>query len=169
MLALVGTVLSRSASGNVLLRDGEGVLGTHRPGRRPRPLTVGESVERESTGGQGAGLVSADAVHVGDRLDGVDLTHAGGGLLVVADAPAWWCSLPRGGIGSLRRCERDATPFRPEVGGHPDGVDVACGYAPSTEKQNQPDHLLEDASIDVKRFLGAFPRSRSGQLISVAR
>jgi ArsR family transcriptional regulator, arsenate/arsenite/antimonite-responsive transcriptional repressor len=30
MLALVGTVLSRSASGNVLLRDGDGVLGTHR-------------------------------------------------------------------------------------------------------------------------------------------
>ena len=29
MLALVGTVLSRSASGNVLLRDGDGVLGTH--------------------------------------------------------------------------------------------------------------------------------------------
>jgi hypothetical protein len=28
--ALVGTVMSRSASGNVLLRDGDGVLGTHR-------------------------------------------------------------------------------------------------------------------------------------------
>ena len=38
MLALVGTVMSRSASGNVLLRDGDGVLGTHRPAapRRPR-------------------------------------------------------------------------------------------------------------------------------------
>jgi hypothetical protein len=31
MLALVGTVMLRSASGNVLLRDGDGVLGTHRP------------------------------------------------------------------------------------------------------------------------------------------
>jgi hypothetical protein len=30
MLALVGTVMSRSPSGNVLLRDGDGVLGTHR-------------------------------------------------------------------------------------------------------------------------------------------
>ena len=29
MLALVGTVMSRSPSGNVLLRDGDGVLGTH--------------------------------------------------------------------------------------------------------------------------------------------
>ena len=35
MLALVGTVISRSASGNVLLRDGDGVLGTH-SGRRLR-------------------------------------------------------------------------------------------------------------------------------------
>ena len=30
MLALVGTVMSRSSSGNVLLRDRDGVLGTHR-------------------------------------------------------------------------------------------------------------------------------------------
>jgi hypothetical protein len=30
MLALVGTVISRSASGSVLLRDGDKVLGTHR-------------------------------------------------------------------------------------------------------------------------------------------
>ncbi len=30
MLALVGTVMSRSPSGNVLLRDGDGVIGTHR-------------------------------------------------------------------------------------------------------------------------------------------
>jgi hypothetical protein len=30
MLALVGTVMSRSASGKVLLGDGDGVLGTHR-------------------------------------------------------------------------------------------------------------------------------------------
>jgi len=30
MLALVGTVMSRSPSGNVLLRDGDGVLGTHK-------------------------------------------------------------------------------------------------------------------------------------------
>jgi hypothetical protein len=29
MLALVGTVMLRSASGKVLLRDGDGVLGTH--------------------------------------------------------------------------------------------------------------------------------------------
>jgi hypothetical protein len=29
MLALVGTVMSRSSSGNVLLRDRDGVLGTH--------------------------------------------------------------------------------------------------------------------------------------------
>jgi NAD(P)-dependent dehydrogenase (short-subunit alcohol dehydrogenase family) len=35
MLALVGTVLSRSASGNVLLRDGDGVLGTHRRAAEP--------------------------------------------------------------------------------------------------------------------------------------
>ena len=32
MLALVGTVMSRSPSGNVLLRDGDGVLGTHKVG-----------------------------------------------------------------------------------------------------------------------------------------
>jgi hypothetical protein len=32
MLALVGTVMSRSPSGNVLLRYGYGVLGTHRRG-----------------------------------------------------------------------------------------------------------------------------------------
>ena len=31
MLALVGTVMSRSASGKVLLRDGDRVLGTHKP------------------------------------------------------------------------------------------------------------------------------------------
>jgi hypothetical protein len=30
MLALVGTVMSRSPSGNVLLRDGDRVLGTHK-------------------------------------------------------------------------------------------------------------------------------------------
>jgi hypothetical protein len=30
MLALVGTVMSRSPSGNVLLRYGDGVLGTHK-------------------------------------------------------------------------------------------------------------------------------------------
>jgi len=30
MLALVGTVLSRSASRKVLFTDGDGVLGTHR-------------------------------------------------------------------------------------------------------------------------------------------
>jgi hypothetical protein len=30
MLALVGTVVLRSASGKVLLRDGEPVVGTHR-------------------------------------------------------------------------------------------------------------------------------------------
>jgi hypothetical protein len=30
MLALVGTVISRSPSGNVLLRDGDRILGTHR-------------------------------------------------------------------------------------------------------------------------------------------
>jgi hypothetical protein len=30
MLALVGTVMLRSASEKVLLRDGDGVLGTHR-------------------------------------------------------------------------------------------------------------------------------------------
>ena len=29
MLALVGTVMSRSPSGNVLLSGGDGVLGTH--------------------------------------------------------------------------------------------------------------------------------------------
>jgi hypothetical protein len=29
MLALVGTVMSRSPSGNVLLRFGDGLLGTH--------------------------------------------------------------------------------------------------------------------------------------------
>jgi hypothetical protein len=44
MLALVGTVMSRSPSGNVLLRDGDGVLGTHRPHRAlrlrpPRPTS----------------------------------------------------------------------------------------------------------------------------------
>ena len=40
MLALVGTVMSRSASGNVLLRDGDGVLGTHTVSvhRPPRPI-----------------------------------------------------------------------------------------------------------------------------------
>jgi hypothetical protein len=32
MLALVGTVLLRSASQKVLLRDGDKVLGTHRDG-----------------------------------------------------------------------------------------------------------------------------------------
>ena len=36
MLALVGTVMSRSPSGNVLLRDGDGVLGTHTPSRSRR-------------------------------------------------------------------------------------------------------------------------------------
>ena len=36
MLALVGTVMSRSASGNVLLRDGDGVLGTHMTAGRVR-------------------------------------------------------------------------------------------------------------------------------------
>jgi hypothetical protein len=30
MLALVGTVMLRSVSGKVLLRDGDGILGTHR-------------------------------------------------------------------------------------------------------------------------------------------
>jgi hypothetical protein len=30
MLALVRTVMSRSPSGNLLLRDGDGLLGTHR-------------------------------------------------------------------------------------------------------------------------------------------
>jgi hypothetical protein len=31
MLALVGTVMLRSVSGKVLLRDGDGILGTHTP------------------------------------------------------------------------------------------------------------------------------------------
>jgi hypothetical protein len=34
MLAFVGTVVLRLASGKVLLRDGDGVLGTHTPHRR---------------------------------------------------------------------------------------------------------------------------------------
>jgi hypothetical protein len=33
MLALVRTVMLRSASEKMLLRDGDGVLGTHRPGK----------------------------------------------------------------------------------------------------------------------------------------
>jgi hypothetical protein len=40
MLALVGTGMSRSASGNVLLRDGDGVLGTHMWERSAPPETV---------------------------------------------------------------------------------------------------------------------------------
>jgi len=36
MLALVGTVMLRSASGKVLLRDGDGVLGTHTVDHRER-------------------------------------------------------------------------------------------------------------------------------------
>jgi hypothetical protein len=41
MLALVGTVMSRSPSGNLLLRDGDGVLGTH--SLKPlKPLRDGE-------------------------------------------------------------------------------------------------------------------------------
>ena len=38
MLALVGTVMSRSHSGNVLLRDGDGVLGTHKRQRSSEPF-----------------------------------------------------------------------------------------------------------------------------------
>jgi hypothetical protein len=35
MLALVGTVMLRSAFGKVLLREGDGVLGTHRVAASP--------------------------------------------------------------------------------------------------------------------------------------
>jgi Asp-tRNA(Asn)/Glu-tRNA(Gln) amidotransferase A subunit family amidase len=45
MLALVGTVLSRSASGNVLLRDGDGVLGTHRLAEQGRSFTALQALE----------------------------------------------------------------------------------------------------------------------------
>jgi hypothetical protein len=49
MLALVGTVMSRSPSGNVLLRDGDGVLGTHKCAqfRAPTGSRVGDAAITE--------------------------------------------------------------------------------------------------------------------------
>ena len=41
MLALAGTMMSRSPSGNVLLRGGDGVLGTHRLHRSGRCRAIG--------------------------------------------------------------------------------------------------------------------------------
>ena len=46
MLALVGTVMSRSPSGNVLLRNGDGVLGTHTLPAKPK---LGVSTKTRST------------------------------------------------------------------------------------------------------------------------
>src|SRR4051794_8149955 len=63
MLALVGTVMSRSASGNVLLRDGDDVLGTHRvPDGGGWRLHGGEdNPDRETHRGRGIGY---DYLHV---------------------------------------------------------------------------------------------------------
>ena len=48
MLALVGTVMSRSPFGNVLLRGGDGVLGTHTvPKRLTERLGVASAEEME--------------------------------------------------------------------------------------------------------------------------
>jgi len=46
MLALVGTVMLRSASGKVLLRDGDGVLGTHRHAARAAARVAGAVLVR---------------------------------------------------------------------------------------------------------------------------
>jgi hypothetical protein len=59
MLALVGMVMSRSASGNVLLKDGDGVLGTYRLDtvRRRQPTLFVHWYLLPSTGRRTVGAV----------------------------------------------------------------------------------------------------------------
>jgi hypothetical protein len=78
MLALVGTVMSRSPSGNVLLRDGEGVLGPH----RSDSLTTGADgvnrARRHIAGWQSRGQASLAAL--ADTPVDVALNLAGGSI-----------------------------------------------------------------------------------------
>ena len=87
MLALVGTVMSRSASGNVLLRDGDGVLGTHRPKCISSQGRFGGGPDQDLSDGLVVGEEWGQRLH--ERLRWADAVVC---LLTSAYLASVWCT-----------------------------------------------------------------------------